>query len=118
MVVWARSIGSRAAFAAMIPSIRSMRIPHRLNCLSLFPSGVVPFSAANTKVPNAAHGVRFMAINGQGMWRMDPVPEEMKSSMLVSSFKEELKRRQRVATTYFEHPVKNLQGEVRHEVFG
>ena len=47
------------------------------------------------------------------MTTMDPVPDSMKSSMLVSSFKEELRRRQRVSTTYFEFPVKDFSGEDR-----
>jgi hypothetical protein len=62
------------------------------------------------------HIVRLMsntAASTSTMTTMDPVPDSMKSTMLVSSYKEELRRRQRVHTTYFDFPVKDFSGEDR-----
>ena len=72
-------------------------------------------SAARTlsSTPNVVRYMSAVPSHNPTMSRMDPIPESMKGSMMVSSLKEELKRRQRVSTTYFDFPISEFSGEER-----
>eukprot|EP00292_Cryptomonas_paramecium_P008726 CAMPEP_0113688336 /NCGR_PEP_ID=MMETSP0038_2-20120614/16466_1 /TAXON_ID=2898 /ORGANISM="Cryptomonas paramecium" /LENGTH=288 /DNA_ID=CAMNT_0000609113 /DNA_START=1 /DNA_END=867 /DNA_ORIENTATION=+ /assembly_acc=CAM_ASM_000170 len=61
--------------------------------------------------PTRFCGARLTTTPAPYLSKMDVVPESIKSSLIVSSYKEELRRRQRVSTAYFDFPLKKMTGE-------
>lgn len=104
----------KGLFASSTVTLKASFISPK-NFPSIFVSDGAIVKSSLVRSP-AVNSWRSLATDAPTMYRMDAVPESMKGTLLVSSFKEELRRRQRIATDYFEHPVKGINGEDKYGI--